>query len=131
MSQQLVSEEFDKSRRVGNVTDSGTMAFRRNRGHQLKVKTNTTVVSLLKTRVNVPISMTASTQVLGPPGIKQWIVLFGLLVDFFTSRGLNIHFPIEKQRRADKRYFEDQYGEFVLQFGMLCGWLCVLCEQEQ
>ena len=30
--------------------------------------------------------------------------------------GLNIHFPSDKQRRADKRYFEDQYSEFVLQF---------------
>ena len=70
VSQQLVSEEFDKSRRVGNVTNSGTMAFRRNRGYQLKVKTNTTVASLLKTRVNVPISITASAQVLGATGDK-------------------------------------------------------------
>ena len=29
---------------------------------------------------------------------------------------MNIHFPSDKQRRADKRYFEDQYSEFVLQF---------------
>ena len=30
VSQQHVAEEFDKSKRVGNVTDSGTMVFRRN-----------------------------------------------------------------------------------------------------
>ena len=51
MSQQLLAEEFDKSRRVGNVTDSGT--FGRNLGHQLKMKPNTAVASLLKIRVNV------------------------------------------------------------------------------
>ena len=116
VSQQLVAEEFDKSRRVGNVTDSGTMAFRRNRGHQLKVKTNTTVASLLKTRVNVPISITASAQVLGATGDKAMDRIIWVFGGFFTSRGLNIHFPSDKQRRADKRYFEDQYSEFVLQF---------------
>ena len=82
VSQQLVAEEFDKSRRVGNVTDSGTIAFRRNRGHQLKVKTNTTVASLLKTRVNVPIFITASAQVLGATGDKAMDPIIGVLVGF-------------------------------------------------
>ena len=34
----------------------------------------------------------------------------------FTSRGLNIYFPSDKQRTADKRYIEEQYSEFGLQF---------------
>ena len=118
LSQQLVAEEFDKSRRLGKVTDSGTVAFKRSRGHQLKVKTNTTVSSLLqvKTKVYVPVSITASAQVLGATGDKAMDRIIEVFKGFFSSSGLNIHFPSNQQRRADKRYFDNQYIEFVLKF---------------
>ena len=64
----------------------------------------------------MPISITASAQVLGTTGDEAIHRIIGSFGGFFTSRGFNIHFPSDKQRRADKRYFEDQNSELVLQF---------------
>ena len=115
MSQQLVAEELDKSRRLGKVTDSGTVAFKRTRDRQMKVKTNTAISSLVqvKTKVYVPVSISA--QVLGATGDKAMDRIIEVFKGFFSS-GMNIHFPSNQQRRADKRYFDNQYIEFVLKF---------------